>query len=49
LHLKDTHFMNDEKSHSYKFKALPSIMDSVVNAIYYQDYKKLHEVTIKIK
>lgn len=49
LHLKDTHSMNDEKSNSYKFKALPSIIDSAVNAIYYNDYKKLHEVTIKIK
>ena len=48
LQLKGTHYRDMERSHSYRFKALPSIIPSVVKAIYEQNPKLLHEVIIKI-
>ena len=48
LHIKGKHMYEDEKSHSYRFKALPNIIPSAIKAIYEDNPKLLHEVIIKI-
>lgn len=49
LHLKGQSYHNDKRTHSYRYKALVSTIDSVVNAIYKNDPDELDKIIIKVK
>lgn len=48
LRLKSTRWNEAKKSHSYRFKALPIIIDSAVNAIYKNDVDELQKISVKL-